>query len=368
MKIIQNTKLNFNPNLFFFSLGTHKEKKVIWIQFEYNPELIALLKSYTQPHWSNSQKSWYVIDNNTYRNLFRIELEIVGKAVLDKIAPVNIKELERYRDILKLKAFSPNTLRTYCIEFAQLLYILKDIPVNTLTAERLQSYFLYCVKELQLSENQIHSRMNAIKFYFEKVLHLEKMFFDIPRPKKPSSLPKYLNTDEIKLLFSVTQNLKHLLLLQLCYGMGLRVSEVVTLKIVDIDSKSMKVLVQKAKGKKDRYVNLPNSVLDLMRQYYKEYSPKEFLFEGQYGGQYSVRSAQLVFTQAMKKAGINKKIGIHGLRHSYATHLLEYGTDISLIQKLLGHNDIKTTLVYTQVADKSLAKIISPLDYIDKNE
>ena len=146
--------------------------------------------------------------------------------------------------------------------------------------------------------------------------------------------------------------------------MGLRVSEIVNLKIEDIDSVKMKVFIQRAKGKKDRYVNLPKIILQDLRKYYKEYQPKEFLFEGQYGGKYSIRSAQQVFKTAMNKAGIKKTVGIHSLRHSYATHLLEYGTDISLIQKLLGHNDIKTTLVYTNVANKQISNIELSLIHI----
>ena len=151
-------------------------------------------------------------------------------------------------------------------------------------------------------------------------------------------------------------------MLKLCYGLGLRVSEIVNLKITDIDSYSMQVLIEQAKGKKDRYVNLPESILPQLRSYFIEYKPKKHLFEGQYGGQYSTRSAQQVFKNALQKAKINKTVGIHSLRHSFATHLLEQGTDIRFIQELLGHNDIKTTLIYTEVSNKSIRKIISPLD------
>lgn len=242
--------------------------------------------------------------------------------------------------------------------------MLKEHPVQKLSPERLQSYFLYCAKELKLSENQIHSRMNAIKFYYEQVLRREKMFFNIPRPKKPLLLPKYLNRQEVQKLFEATDNLKHRLILKLCYGMGLRVSEIVNLKIGDIDSQRMQVLVSRGKGKKDRYVNLPETILKELRLYYAAYHPQKYLFEGQYGGAYAVRSAQLVFKDAMQKAGIKKNIGIHGLRHSYATHLLELGTDISLIQKLLGHHDIKTTQIYTHVSQRDLSKVKSPLDRI----
>ena len=151
---------------------------------------------------------------------------------------------------LKLKSYSPNTIRTYTNEFVQLLKILNKHPVDELSTEKLKSYFLYCIDKLKLSENLIHSRINAIKFYFEQVLHQEKMFFEIPRPKKPSLLPKAISTRDIKKMLSVVENKKHKLLLKMCYGMGLRVSELVNIKINDIDSGSMRVLVSRGKGKK----------------------------------------------------------------------------------------------------------------------
>jgi len=144
--------------------------------------------------------------------------------------------------------------------------------------------------------------------------------------------------------------------------MGLRVSEIIHLKITNIDSKRMLVHIENAKGKRDRYVALPESILDALRGYYIAYHPKIYLFEGQYGGQYSIRSAQKVFKIAMKKAKINKTVGIHGLRHSYATHLMEAGTDMSFIQKLLGHSRITTTEIYAKVSNCQLGNIKSPLD------
>jgi integrase/recombinase XerD len=145
----------------------------------------------------------------------------------------------------------------------------------------------------------------------------------------------------------------------------LRVSEIINLKVEDIDSQSMRVFIARAKGKKDRYANLPESILNQLREYYTEYKPQKYLFEGQYGGQYSSRSAQQVFKNAMQKAGIHRSLSIHSLRHSFATHLLENGTDIRFIQELLGHKDIKTTLIYTQVTDRSIKKIVSPLDLME---
>lgn len=270
--------------------------------------------------------------------------------------------MQRFLDTIRLKGYSPNTERTYRNECVQLLQALCSTPVDTLTPERLRSYMLHCTTVLKLSEATLHSRLNAIKFHMEQVLHREKFFTDIPRPKKPRTLPKHLSQQDVKRLFDQTKNLKHNTMLRLCYGMGLRVSELVGLKVQDIDSGTMQVHIRRAKGKKDRYVTLPTSILEQLRAYVKEYRPKEYLFEGQLGGAYTTRSAQAVFKQAMQKAGIQKDIGIHGLRHSYATHLLEAGTDIGFIQKLLGHEDIRTTLLYTQVTDRNLKQIKSPLD------
>ncbi|MCZ2355984.1 MAG: site-specific integrase [Bacteroidia bacterium] len=359
---IKKAQSDFDLSRISTSTGKHRDQNVIWLKFEKNYNLITQIKQNLPARWSQSQKCWYVLDNRTNRFKLGLENNVVGSEVIDNISDVNKPEFEKFQNILTLKGYSTNTIRTYSIEFAQLLHILKNVSVKNVTPEKLQSYFLYCINELKLSENSIHSRINAVKFYYEQVLHHNKMFFDIPRPKKPLLLPKSLNTQEIKKLFEVTENSKHSLILKLCYGMGLRVSEIVNLKIEDIDSNRMIVLIKNAKGKKDRIVKLPESILQELRTYYKNYLPKKYLFEGQNDGQYSIRSVQNIFKNAMKKANIKKQIGIHGLRHSYATHLLELGTDISLIQKLLGHNDIKTTLLYTKVADSQIANINSPLD------
>ncbi|MCZ2130065.1 MAG: site-specific integrase [Bacteroidia bacterium] len=362
---IKNSKIDLiNPNSIgvVFEAGKHKGQSVIWIRFEKDMKLVAQLKNMLPMRWSQSHKYWYMLNNKSNRNRIGWESNVVGDEVLNKIGEVNKAEFTKFQNLLELKSYSPNTKRTYSTEFAQFLGVLKNVSVSQITPERLQSYFLYCVQDLKLSENTIHSRINAIKFYFEQVLHKDKMFFDIPRPKKPFQLPKALSMNEVRKIIEITQNSKHKLILKLCYGMGLRVSELVNLKMEHIDSQNKIVLIKNAKGKKDRMVKLPDSVLEEMRQYYLEYRPEDYLFEGKNGGQFSVRSVQLVFKNAMKKAGIKKTIGIHGLRHSYATHLLEMGTDLSLIQKLLGHKDIKTTLINTQVTDKSITKIKSPLD------
>jgi site-specific recombinase XerD len=188
------------------------------------------------------------------------------------------------------------------------------------------------------------------------------MFFELPRPKKPLILPKVISEEDVKRIIDCTVNIKHKAILMLGYGCGMRVSEIVQLKIKNIDSSRMAILIERAKGKKDRMVTLPATLLTVLREYYKQFRPEKYLFEGQKGEMYSIRSVQSVFKSAKLKAKVNKQGGIHALRHSYATHLLEAGTDIRIIQELLGHNELKTTMRYTHVSNNLIGKVVSPLD------
>jgi integrase/recombinase XerD len=350
------------PDAIKATLGTHGDQAVIFLHFPMDAKLNAAVRQLPGARWSRSNKAWLVPDKPLYREHFGLPVDVVGKEALVRVHPVNQPALQRLVETIRLKGYSDNTEKTYRNEFAQLLVLLGAVHVDTLTPERLRSYMLHCTTELKLSEAHLHSRLNAIKFYFEQVLGRDKFFAEIPRPKSHSTLPKHISLRDVKKLLDGTTNLKHNTMLKLCYGMGLRVSEIVGLKVCHVDSGNMQVHIVRGKGKKDRYVNLPESILAQLRAYFKEYRPKEYLFEGQHGGQYSTRSAQAVFKQAMKRAAINKEVGIHGLRHSYATHLMEAGTDIGHIQKLLGHEDIRTTLIYAKVIDRDVTKVKSPLD------
>jgi site-specific recombinase XerD len=204
-----------------------------------------------------------------------------------------------------------------------------------------------------------------VKFYYEQVLNREKFFWEIPRPKKPLKLPRFFNQDETASIIKAAGNIKHKAMLMLAYSCGLRVSEVVAIKIKDIDSKRMCILIEQAKGKKDRMVMLSPVLLVMLREYWKKYKPAKggYLFSGQNKGEaYSSRSLQLVLAAAKTKADILKPGSVHALRHSFATHLLDKGTDVTMIMKLLGHNDIKTTLRYLHVTNRDMLQIMSPLD------
>ena len=209
--------------------------------------------------------------------------------------------------------------------------------------------------------------MNALKFYYEQVLRREKFFWEIPRPKKRLILPKIISKERIAALINAIENKKHKTIIMLTYACGLRVSEVVSLKVNNIDSARRVIYVINAKGKKDRVVTLSPSMLIMLREYYKVYKPKEHLFEGQFENEHlSERSIQAVIQRAKLKAGIRQPGSMHMLRHSFATHLLEKGIDVTFIQKLLGHNNIKTTLGYLHVTNKDLVNIISPLEDIEQ--
>lgn len=277
----------------------------------------------------------------------------------------NIEALNRYVEQLRLKAYSASTIKTYRSELLQLLQLLKQKPVNELRPDDLRRYFAYCFEKLELTENTLHSRINAVKFYFEQVLGREKFFWEIPRPKRPVQLPKLLNESELERLFNALTNKKHKAMLFTTYSAGLRVSEIVNLRIADIDSGRMQILVCRAKGKKDRYVGLSPVLLDILRSYLRSHKPKPivYLFESDYSRTaYPTRTVQQIFSAAKTKAGIRKHVGIHSLRHSFATQVLEKGTDIRYIKDILGHFNIKTTERYLHVARHQLVNVASPLD------
>jgi site-specific recombinase XerD len=347
-------------------------KPCILLLFEKDYALNKEVQQIKGARFTKTRGGWYVPDTPENRIRFGLapatDLEVLHQKV--EASPVqlsanNKKQLFLFLEQLSLKKYSGSTVRTYRSEFMQLLQLLKQVPVQELTPEQLKRYMLYCVVELKLSENTLHSRLNALKFYFEQVLKREKFFFDIPRPKRAIQLPKLLNEDELRKLFNALTNKKHKAMLFTVYSAGLRVSEVANLKIRDIDSKRMQIFIERAKGKKDRYVNLSPVLLDILRKYISDYTPKPnvYLFESEQTFTcYPTRTIQQIFSKAKQKAGILKEVGVHSLRHSFATHLLDKGTDIKYIKDLLGHFDIKTTERYLHVSKQQLVNIISPLD------
>jgi site-specific recombinase XerD len=363
-----------------YSLINHRGAQRIAVSFEFNKEWNERISKVAGARWSKSLQCWHIpdtIENRKKCNLKEEEVVISNLPAknqtlqpdLNGISENNKEELNKFIQQLILKAYSPSTIRTYRNEFMQLLQLLDGVNVQSLQPQHLQRYLLYCIKK-GLTENTIHSRLNALKFYFEQVLHRQKFFFEIPRPKKPLLLPKVLNEEELGKLFKALTNIKHKAILFTAYSAGLRVSEVANLHIQDIDSDRMQIFIKQSKGKKDRYVNLSPLLLDILRAYIKNYKPppKVYLFESEASrSAYPIRTLQRIFQLAKQKAGINKEVGVHSLRHSFATHLLEKGTDIKYIKELLGHFSIKTTERYLHVSKKALINIVSPLDDLYAN-
>lgn len=273
--------------------------------------------------------------------------------------------LEKYTTMLQLKRYSSNTRKSYINAFQNFLVFFSHKKIDDLKKNEFQEYLLSQLENGTSSSFQ-NLQINAIKFYYEKVLGRKREIYDLPRPKKEHKLPAVLSEEEIIKLFKQVSNIKHKAILYLIYSGGLRLSEVVNLKITDIDSKRNLILIRESKGKKDRTTLLSQALLELLRDYYREYKPENYLFEGQKGGQYSVRSVQNIFRMALSKSGIKKHATVHTLRHSFATHLLERGTDLRYIQELLGHANSKTTEIYTHITKKGLDKIVSPLDNLTK--
>lgn len=282
-----------------------------------------------------------------------------------KIDPVNAHVIAAMEQRLLLKAYSPSTRKTYLNEVNVFLRAIKKHPADEFSPERIKDYLEYCAVKLQLSENTLHSRINALKFYYEQVLKRAQFFWDIPRPKKASLLPKVLSKEEIVRLLKAIANVKHKTMLMLAYACGLRVSEVTALELKDVDEDRRLLFIRRAKGKKDRMVSLSPVMLVMLRAYTAKYKTAKYLFEGTVSGTaYSTRSLENIIKAAKQKAGIHKTGSMHMLRHSFATHLIDKGTDVVFIQKLLGHNDLKTTLRYLHVTNKDILNILSPLEDI----
>jgi integrase/recombinase XerD len=362
------------------SLIQHKKSNWIAAQFPASATLNKLFKQSGLATWSHSLTCWLLPSNKTaYTKLLslcqgiaQIDNSILrqqliqiqfAKTTLQNIHPINQPFIKAFLQHLQLKAYSSSTIKTYTKEFTTFLKTLGNNDASKLSLEKIKDYLQYCYAVLKLSENSLHSRLNALKFFYEQVLGNKQLFWQIPRPKKPFLLPKVISEEKIMQGLLTIENLKHRTLLLLAYSAGLRVSEVVSLKITDIDSSRMMIHIKAAKGKKDRMATLSKSILPLLRQYYTIYKPKVWLFQGQLAEEhYSERSAQAIFKQAYTTLGLPPQCSFHSLRHSYATHLLENGTDVTYIQKLLGHNHITTTLRYTHVSKKEIGKIESPLD------
>lgn len=270
--------------------------------------------------------------------------------------------IDKYEKILRLKNYSPKTEKAYLHHLNLFLDYISKSNISSVDSKILLDYFNYLKQSRKFSYSAIKQSLASVRFLFLDVLKKEIDFDFFVKMKRPNSLPNILTVDEIRKIINSITNLKHRAIISTIYSCGLRISEAVNLKINDIDSSAMTVKIVNAKGRNDRIVMLSEKLLSLLREYFKEYKPKIYLFEGQKGEQYSTRSIQQIFNNAVKKVGIKKKVTVHSLRHSFASHLLDNGTDIRFIQELLGHKHLSTTQIYTHINPASVKKIKSPFD------
>jgi len=271
---------------------------------------------------------------------------------------------EKMKMDMELKGYSPKTIKNYIYQVSNFAKFYNKSP-ELLKEKEIRDYLHYCITERKLSEGTVNYINASLKFFYTKTLNRYWNMDKIPRIKEPRKLPAVLSPQEVKEIFDATENLKHKAILMTVYSAGLRISEVCNLKITDIDSKNMQILIREGKGKKDRYSLLSNANLEILREYWKRYHPKEYLFSGKgRTNAISPRSVQNMLGKSIKKTTITKNATVHTLRHSFATHLLDAGTDICYIQRLLGHTRITTTTIYLHLRRMDLLNIKSPLDVL----
>ncbi|MBK7148715.1 MAG: site-specific integrase [Bacteroidetes bacterium] len=349
----------------------HKGQKRIAVYFERRPELIARFKKLKGAQWSATLKVWHLPDTDDYRKQFKLpalQKQPPGKEPTKK--PTNptsetISKVEAYKNWLRSKRYSENTIKTYSEALLSFLRFYSHKPVAEITNNDVIAFNNEFILKHQLSASYQNQIVNAIKLFFKKIEGSALNVEVIHRPKKYNPLPKVLAIEEVAAIINALDNIKHKCMISLIYSAGLRRSELLNMRISNVNSKRMEIFIANSKNRKDRVVPLSETALQLLREYYKNYHPKDYLFEGQNGDQYSERSLALVLKKACIKAGIKKQVSLHMLRHSYATHLLETGTDLRYIQELLGHKSSKTTEIYTHVSQRSLKKISSPLDKLN---
>ncbi len=371
----------------------HREKNCIKIAFKRDPALENLVRTIGGCRWSTTLKSWYVPERNriisdlfnTFKSEAYVDYEafklkknvvnevpildeekncVVEQKFLENNLPDEKSELvERFKHWMLSRRYSSSTISTYTEALGVFLKYFYNKSVSEISNQDIITFNNRYILANKLSASYQNQIINAIKLFFKTIENKTVEVDLIHRPKRQKLIPNVLSKEEIKGILSASSNLKHRAMLSLVYSCGLRRGELLKLTLNDIDSKRGLIIIRQSKGRKDRIAPLSKKVLVLLREYYLAYKPKRWLFEGQNGdGPYDERSLQNVLKQAVKKAGINKPVSMHWLRHSYATHLLESGTDLRYIQELLGHSSSRTTEIYTHVSNKSIQSIVSPFD------
>lgn len=368
----------------------HRNVHCLGIFFEKDFEVIKEVKQIPDVKFSMTNTCWYI--PNEQNALSKIISTLKGKvwvdltelkkdnrassqqptfkdveqikkpAVVSQLLPEQEQALRMMEQKLVLRGYSVNTQRTYQQQFKEFLLFYKDAHPVDIEEAQIRNYLLYLIEHRKLSKSAQNQSVNAIKFFYEKVLRQERKVYYLERPMKDKKLPEVLSQEEVIDIFEALDNIKHRVMLMLIYAAGLRRSELLNLRVGDVDVNRNIVFIRGGKGHKDRQSVMSQNLVPLLQQYLKEHAPTLWLFEGVGREQYSATSLQQVLKQAVRRTGIKKSVRLHMLRHSFATHLLESGTSTRYIQVLLGHESPKTTEIYAHVSRFALDKIKSPLD------
>lgn len=351
----------------------------ITVAFPYNPQLVQKVKTIDGRKWHKYEKYWSFPDpDGIVEKILKVfegeEIHLDPTLQTEFPRPVIARpegpkqsHFEDLRRELISRKYSYKTIKGYLYFNRNFINFIGKNP-SEVTDNEIKDYLVHLAEEKQSATSTLNQAINALKFYYGSMLK-KKFVYEVRRPRKDKKLPVVLSKEEIAKILSSVDNTKHKAILMLVYSAGLRVGEVVRLKVEDIDSKRMLIHIKGSKGRKDRYTLLSENALKTLREYWRQYKPQMWLFPSVNEKRYlTVRTIQKIFDNACKKASIRKPVTVHSLRHSFATHLLENGVNLRYIQELLGHSHSKTTEIYTLVTKQSLSGIKSPLDFIKIGE
>ena len=356
----------------FLEEKIHRKNNQLLIKFEYDETLISLVRTVNGASWSKSLKAWYLISTaenlsmilKLFKNVTKVDVSKISKKTPFKrdLTDEQKKLLNQFYLFLKGKRYSQSTIQTYTFFIADFINFHTKIPLKELSNRAVEHFIETVFMERNYSVSSQRQFISALKIFTVFCPQTKIHNLSLERPKKSRILPSVLSQEEVLRIIQYTQNIKHRAILTLLYSCGLRIGELINLKLIDFHIDRKQLIVKKGKGRKDRYVSLADSFLPLLSNYYHSYKPTIYFVEGQNGGKYSAESIRSFLRKSCKKAGIRKPVTPHTLRHSYATHLLENGVDLRYIQTLLGHSKPETTMIYTHVQRKDLMEIQNPLD------
>jgi len=361
----------------------HEGSVRIAIRFRYNERIIEKVRLIPGRRWCIEHKVWHIhyteeklealkyylisediiIDDSAFR-IRKGQSKYASRGIIDtqELSGVHLKHINRFRIWLRSRRYSDRTIESYLALIRAFLLFFNNCDVGEITNEDIVQFNHELIIRNRYSVSYQRQMVSAIKLFYQQVERRRLDITRLERPRKERKLPTVFSREEVRAIIRSIRNEKHRVMISLIYSAGLRISELLNLLPGDIDTNRMVIHIRYGKGRKDRIVPLSGKIMDNLRKYFIHYRPRVYLFEGTVGKRYSATSCRKILKAAMVRAGVRKGGSLHTLRHSYATHLLESGTDIRYIQELLGHENSRTTEIYTHVSQKRLEGIKSPYD------